>query len=1012
MPMKTIKSLSIKGKLIAIILVVTFLAVGAGFTAVIVNNIRGFKEEMLQNATQQVRILERNLSAPLDFGMNEEVENELEAMQVIPYLAQVVVFTKDGEIFGSYPKEMHRFPSLPPAPSNKSDKLKPLFNSDYLEIHSPLRSLGGNVIGYLYTKFSTDLLTEKTRQSIITALFQIAGVMLLAYLIAGRLQRIISGPIKKLASVSREVSENKDYSVRVEAATGDEIGHLYREFNHMLEAIDSSQKERDSAEKELRLSRDELVKSESRLRSTLSSMVDTVLVFDSAGRLTYSRAAEVEYLLHSSLNGKTAAETMPPLVARLFEGGIAHNQKGEIDGFEFQIESRGTPKWYSARMSPIFHDDKVIGSVAVVRDTTKRKQMENEIKAAEEKYRNIFIHATQGIFQTSGEGHILTANPSFTRILGYPSYEDLIAEGGSKLDRFFVDAKRRKEYQRMLQAGERVGGFEFQVYRMDGSVLDVAVHAHAVMDRHGEFLCYEGLLEDITEKKRVESLRIAKDAAEAANRAKSEFLANMSHEIRTPMNAILGFTDLLEAENKDPKQLEYLSAISSGGKILLALINDILDLSRIEAGKLRLEYTPVNLQSLLCDIEHILRPRISRKNLAFQLDISPTTLPLVMMDETRLRQILLNLVNNAVKFTHEGFVKLSLSHRFHPMDQEPAPKKLELVFSVEDTGIGVPDDQRERIFQAFTQQKGQKDVLYGGTGLGLTITRRLVEMMDGSIELVGNPGTGSTFNVVFKEVDTAPEGSGVKTEDSISRETIVFEPAVIFVVDDVASNRELLKEYLDYPGIQLVELENGREAVDLARKYRPNLILMDIRMPLMDGYEATRIIKSDEKLKSIPIVAVTATAMKGQEKAIADAGCDGYLKKPVRRAEIMAELMHFLPFSIKKKDITPMDMPDTEGDPETPPPGTEPKKTFPQLLELLKGSLTDQWKQIKETFFVDEIEAFASEVIRAGEDHGATSLSRWGKQLSEQIGRLDMEKLPETLNRFPIIIREIEKTMS
>jgi len=401
-----------------------------------------------------------------------------------------------------------------------------------------------------------------------------------------------------------------------------------------------------------------------------------------------------------------------------------------------------------------------------------------------------------------------------------------------------------------------------------------------------------GLLEE-----QAVELRDAKEVAEAASQAKSDFLANMSHEIRTPMNAILGFAEILSETEADQQRKIYFNAIQSNGQALMSLINDILDLSKIEAGKMKLEYKAVSLETLFNDVKTLFMGKAKEKGIELSVEILPGLPGALLLDSARLRQILINLVGNALKFTTKGYIRLFIECLAPDTGSDGfRHSAVDLRFSVEDSGMGIPPDQRDLVFDTFTQLTGQKFSEHGGTGLGLAITRRLVEMMNGSLSVQSEVGKGSIFTVDLENIEVPSDLDSQEDEkiNLLDLNLIRFEKATVLIVDDIDYNRELLKGFLQGYDLSLIEAENGREAIEKSEAHPPDLILMDMKMPVMDGYRAVEILKQHPELSHIPIVAITASAMKADEKLIKRM-CQGYLSKPVRRKDFISMLMNCLP---------------------------------------------------------------------------------------------------------------------
>ncbi len=509
----------------------------------------------------------------------------------------------------------------------------------------------------------------------------------------------------------------------------------------------------------------------------------------------------------------------------------------------------------------------------------------------------------------------------------------------------------------------------------------------------------------VLERKRsAENLRLAKEDAEAASRTKSEFLANMSHEIRTPMNAILGFTEILSGQLENQQQKEYLAAIQSSGRSLLGLINDILDLSKVESGKMELENTAISPQSIFEEMKQIFSQKTLEKGIDFEVDVDLGLPKAIILDETRLRQVLFNLVGNAIKFTDSGYVKLAVTCRF----LEESQSSVDLIFSVEDSGIGIPEDQCESVFNAFEQQQGQSNAKYGGTGLGLAITKRLVNAMGGDISATSSVGKGSIFHVTLPKVLVATSADIEVSEClSIDFDAITFSHASILITDDIEVNRNLVRGYLDKYDFTLYEAANGAEAVEYTKLYRPNLILMDMKMPVMDGRKATELIKNDDDLSNVPIVALTASVMKHMENEMKEL-CDGYLRKPVSKTDLVTELCKFLSHTISEATSEVDDTHKTVVAESTDARSIsmDERKKLAALVTVLKDK-NSTWEEISYTLSIDELEDFGTEIANLGREYEWMPLVKWGENLTAQALSFDMDEITKTLTAYPEIIQGI-----
>ena len=397
--------------------------------------------------------------------------------------------------------------------------------------------------------------------------------------------------------------------------------------------------------------------------------------------------------------------------------------------------------------------------------------------------------------------------------------------------------------------------------------------------------------EAIAANKRVEAEVEQRLRAESANQMKTEFLANMGHEIRTPMNAILGFCELLEKQVDGSKAADYLAAINKSGRSLLHLINDILDLSKVEAGKMTLKYSHVNLRKLVEEFRTIFTQKVEQQNIDFKVHVEDQVPLGLLIDETRLRQVLFNLLGNAIKFTERGEVAISIGGK---LDKD---KKFNLVISISDTGIGIEDNRKEHVFEAFEQASIHTSSNYGGTGLGLAICSKLMALMKGEISVESTLGEGSIFMMQIKDLSISLDTS-IIDQSKEHHHDYIFERAKILVVDDTEMNRYLLKEYLSEYPFEIIEACNGQEALDCLEEVQPDIIMMDMKMPIMGGYEATTIIKMNPQWAKIPIIAVTASAMKESEAQIVNL-CDGFVRKPFCLKDLLRVFVEYLPHHVE-----------------------------------------------------------------------------------------------------------------
>jgi two-component system, sensor histidine kinase and response regulator len=528
-----------------------------------------------------------------------------------------------------------------------------------------------------------------------------------------------------------------------------------------------------------------------------------------------------------------------------------------------------------------------IGSLATSFNamTARLSRSRAQLEELARKYRGIFENAMEGIFQTMPDGQIITVNTAMARLLGYDSGAEVCESVTAP--QLYADPEERQAIVEALRRDGKVLDQVLQFRRKDGSSVWVELSAHVFTENDGEAII-EGMVRDITERLEREQAERERQAAELASQAKSDFLANMSHEIRTPMNAVVGMTELALRTPLTPKQKDYLTKIRSSSRSLLGIINDILDFSKIEAGKLSLEHVDFQLQEVVENTATMISHRAAEKGVELLVSIAEGVPCSLRGDPLRLGQVLINLANNAVKFTEQGEVEVRVEQDAPPARTEEEQRRVRLRFTVRDTGIGIPEDKIQMLFESFTQADGSTTRRYGGTGLGLAITRRLVEMMGGTVEVRSREGLGSTF-IVRLEFERQE-----RERDYLPRTGPDIAGLRVLVVDDNEHARNILAEILESFRFTVTPVAGGDQALaELRTTEKPyDLVLMDWKMPGMDGVEATRRIREESRFNRVPLVImVTAYGREDVLEQSRDVKISALLDKPVNPSHLFDTIL-------------------------------------------------------------------------------------------------------------------------
>lgn len=560
--------------------------------------------------------------------------------------------------------------------------------------------------------------------------------------------------------------------------------------------------------------------------------------------------------------------------------------KGKICGFIGFDECTYNRTWEQSNIQLL----KTISNLIAREYERRADQM--ALALSEERYKGIIANMNLGLIEVDLNDRIRYANQAFTIMSGYTN-DELLGQQASKLflNKHSYDVISAKAEARNQGISDV---YELEVEHKSGEVRWWFISGGPLVDSSGKTIGSIGIHLDITDRKRLESeLKEARSEAELSSRYKEQFLANMSHEIRTPLNGVVGMIRELRRTELQEQQSFYLDLMKKAADNLLVILNDILDISKVEAGKLILKRNPFEFRAVLRQAVEVLRPKYEEKSLAIKIHVADEIAECFVGDEYRINQILLNLLGNAIKFTDTGEIDLT-AELIQTIDEK---QTLEIL--VRDTGIGIRDEFKDRLFQQFSQEDRDDRRRFGGTGLGLSITRQLVELMDGSIQVESEVGVGSTFTVSLTlPIEHNWQPQLLESQDTLEVDRLKTKR--VLVAEDNEMNQAVIEIMLSNYGVDVVCVENGQEAVDTLLNDSFDLVLMDIQMPEMDGIAATKIIRTDLSLE-LPIIALTAKALKTDKIRYKEAGINAYVPKPFEEYDLLSEMIRALDQADKNK---------------------------------------------------------------------------------------------------------------
>ena len=941
--MMALRDMSIRQKLMLLMMLTSSAALLLACLAFVTYELVTMRQQMARELSALAGIIADNSTAALSFKDRKAAEETLSTLAAKEQIVAAALFDTRGAMFARYLRAGTAPGEVPDRPEEAGYR----FESGRLVLFAPVQ-MDRERIGTVFLQSDLSVMAARLKRYTAIVVMVMAASSILALLLASRLQGVISGPILELVGTTRLVAAEKNYAARAVRRSRDEFGLLIDGFNDMLAQIQERDRALESAREALerrviertrelqqQVSYIQLLRTVAALANETSTIEEPLQhCLDAVCDLTgwpvghvYARSSEAHEVLvpldiwhlddperfeafrrataktslrrGEGLPGRVMETGKPAWIVNVqedpnFPRGGAASDIGVRAAFGFPVlvagEVAAVLEFFSSDVMD--RDDRLLEVMAQVGSqlgpVIQRRRAEESLRQSEEKYRSLVANIPDVTWSSDSAGRTLFISPNVEKVYGYTPAE-ICSDPGLWFGRIHPeDVQRvRAAYGDLFERNFKFE-VEYRIQRKDGEWIWLYDRTLGSYQKNGVAYA-DGIFADVTVRKQAElELQKAKAAAEQASQAKSEFLANMSHEIRTPMNGIIGMTDLLLDSRPNHEQREYLELVRSSADALMVLINDILDFSKIEAGRLDLDPIDFGLRDCLDEAMRILAVRAHAKGLELACHVLPDVPDAMVGDPGRLRQVLINLVGNAIKFTDAGEVVVRVE------SDAVSGDRAHLRFAVSDTGIGIPRDKHGAIFEAFTQADGSTTRKYGGTGLGLTISSQLVELMGGRIWVESEVGRGSTFRFTAR--------FGLQAESTRLPETTPPEELMglpVLVVDDNATNRRIMEELFLGWRMQPMTVDGGRAALaalaTAARARRPfRLIILDCNMPDMDGFAVAEAIHANPDLAGLSLIMLTSGGQRGEAARCRKAGIAAYLTKPTRRSELLDVVMTVL----------------------------------------------------------------------------------------------------------------------
>lgn len=653
-------------------------------------------------------------------------------------------------------------------------------------------------------------------------------------------------------------------------------------------------------------------------------------------------------------------------------------------------------RYVQTQAEKVFDENRQVDFIhGITHDVTELKETERELEQSNSKFLFLFNETPLAYIEWNEELEVTNWNPAAEKIFGFRREEVL---GVSLLDYIVPHSLSYQIMEIWLQLMKKITGHKSTFVNLTKENKEIICNwfITPVLDDNKNLVGMASLVEDITDLKTVEKeLEQAKIIAEQANVAKSKFLANISHEIRTPLNSIIGFSEILRKSITATDHLDYLNSIGSSGKALLNLINDILDLSKIESGNLDIKEEPVNIRLVIDEAESMFRMKLFEKQLDFKKAVDDDIPLHLILDELRMRQLLMNLISNAIKFTDTGYVKVSV------VTDKKYDNKMDLSVSVTDTGIGISKENQKLIFSPFRQVEEQDERKFGGTGLGLSICKQIVELMGGEISVKTGDEGGSVFTFSLKGVSVVKSAKKTIDRKIYIPKKLELRGATVFIVDDNKDSRKVIKSYLKNMNLNIWEAGSGQQALYNIEGIKPDLIFMDIKMRGISGERIVEILKNNRHTKDIPVIAVAQASFEKGEKEILGIGFDGYLMKPVQKQEVLEVLAKFIDFEGNRKDTQKSQL-------QTPLVSESDLKKFPTLFNKINDEILPIWKTLKTKQSMKKTKQFSEKVAELNEIFSYDPIKYYCHNLSNAINSFNVERISELIPEFSHLLKKIK----